>query len=221
MFDAVALRGFTTSLTVNTSKMNAAQASATMARVARRERDRVIGETRARSGFTPPYRQVVDGTEGAALDSVRPDGHILLAFQYLAEVAEDTYNALVNRSPRDSGEYIRGIIILIDGAEAPLTSISATTREVRIVASVPYARRLEIGRRRGGGFFVLQVGPFIVKETAETARYLFGSLASITFEYVDLTGAYSLRTARSHRRVRGRLVTDVRYPAITIIPRTA
>ncbi len=221
MFDATALRGFVNQLQVDTSKLNAAQSKALLVRVATAERDRVIGDARARSGFPPAYRQVVDGREGASLETVRPDGTILFAWQYLAEIVDDTYNALVNRSPRDKGQYVAGLITLLDGVEAPLSTVSADTREIRIVASVPYARRLEIGRRRGGGAFVLQVAPHIVEETAIVARKLFGTLASVTFGYSDLTGAYALRTSSSHRRHRGRLVTDVRYPTITITPRTA
>lgn len=221
MFDATALRGFVNQLQVDTARLNAEQSTALLARVARGERDRVIGEAKSRSGFAPAYRQVVDGQEGAVLEAVRPDGVILFAWQYLAEIAQDTLEALRNRSPRDSGRYIAGLIMLVDDQEAGADAVTAETRDVKIVATAPYSRRLEVGKRRDGSAFVQQVAPHIVEETAIVARKLFGTLVSISFGYVDLSSAYALRTSASHRRVRGRLVTDVRYPAITLTPRTA
>ena len=221
MFPATALRGFINSLQVNVAGGNAKEASALLARVAAGERDRVLTQQRARSGLVPQYRQIVDGVEGAPLTTVNPGGVIVFAWQYFAEIVRDTHEALVRRSPRDSGAYIAGLIILIDGREAGIETIDAETREVRIVASVPYARRLEVGKRKSGGAFVLQVPSHIVEESAIVARRLAGNLASFSFTYVDLSDAYSLRRRSGHRRRAGRVQTDVRYPAILITPRTA
>ena len=217
MFDATSLRGFVNTLTVNTQALNADAATDLLVRTATAARDRVLGGVPRPSG----YRQIVDGAEGAPLTDVKPDGVIVFAWQYLGEVVQDTYGALVNRSPRDTGEYIAGILVLVDGQEASADAITADTAEVFIVASVPYARRLEVGKRKSGGSFVVQVAPHIVEETAIVARQLYGDLAAITFTYVDLSDAYGLRTAASHRRRHGRLVTDVQYPAIRIVPRSA
>ena len=221
MFTAAALRGFITTLQVNVAGLNAEQSSALLARVAAGERDRVLTEQAGRSGLAPLYRQIVDGEDGAPLAAVKPDGVIVFAWQYLGEIVRDTYEALIKRSPRDSGAYIAGLVILVDGEEAGLEAIDINTREVRIVASVPYARRLEVGTRRGGGSFVLQVPSHIVEETAIVARRLAGALAAISFTYADLSDAYTLRRSSGHRRRHGRLQADVRYPAILIRPRTA
>lgn len=221
MFTAAALRGFVNTLQVDVAGLNARESSALLARVAAAERDRVLIQQTGRSGLAPQFRQVVDGAEGTPLSAVRPDGVIVFAWTYLAEVVRDTYDALVKRAPRDSGAYIAGLIILVDGREAGLDAIIAKTREVRIVASVPYARRLEVGKRRSGGPFVVQVPSHIVEETAIVARRLAGDLASISFNYVDLTDGYTLRRASRHRRRLGRTHRDVRYPAILITPRSA
>ena len=221
MFSRTALRGFINTLQVNVADRNAKEASALLARVAADERDRVLAEQRARSGLAPRYRQIVDGVEDAPLALVRPDGVIVFAWQYLAEIVRDTHEALIRRSPRDSGAYIAGLIILVDGQEAGIETIDADTRAVHIVASVPYARRLEVGKRKAGGPFVLQVPSHIVEETAIVARRLAGNLASFSFTYVDLSDAYALRRRSGHRRRAGRIQSDVRYPAILITPRTA
>jgi hypothetical protein len=217
MLTAEALRGFVNTLTVNAVRLNAEQAQAALVREAAAARDRVLAGKPRPSG----YRQIVDGIEGATLTAVKPDGVIVFAWQYLGAVVQEIRAALIARSPRDTGEYIAGIVTLVDGHEGDPEAIDSEAREVQIVATVPYARRLEVGKRKDGSPFVVQVAPHIVEETAIVGRRLYGDLAMITFGYVDLSDAYALRTAASHRRVRGRLVTDVRYPAITIVPRTA
>jgi hypothetical protein len=217
MFTTAALKGFETHLTVNATGLTREASKELLVKTAVQARNRVLHGTPKPSG----YRQVVDGREGAALDAVRPDGTILFAWQYLAEVAEDTLGALENRSPHHSGAYILGLRVYVNGSETELAEINSDTREVRIVATVPYARRLEVGKRKSGGPFVLQVRPHIVEQTAIVARKLYGSLADIRFGYVDLTNAYHLRTSASHRRVRSRTITDVQYPAIIITPRLA
>ena len=220
MFSAAALRGFVTTLQVNVAGLNDKESSALLARVAAGERDRVLAEQGGRSGLVPLYRQIVDGVEGAPLTNVKPAGVIVFAWQYLAEVVRDTYDALIKRSPRDSGAYIAGLILLVDGQETGLEKIGANTREVRIVASVPYARRLEVGKRKGGGSFVLQVPSHIVEETAIVARRLVGQIASFDFSYSNLSDVYTLRRSSSRRR-RGHASAEVRYPTIVIRPRSA
>jgi hypothetical protein len=221
MFWAADLRGFISSLQVNIADRNAKEASALLARVAAAERDRALTQQRAWSGLAPRYRQVVDGMDRASLTIVRPDDVIVFTWQYLAEIVRDTYEALVRRSPRDSGAYITGLIILVDGQEARIETIDADTRAVHIIASVPYARRLEVGKRKARGPFVPQVPSHIVEETATVARRLAGNLASFSFTCVDLSDAYALRRRSGHHRRAGRVRTDVRYPAIVITPRTA
>jgi hypothetical protein len=217
MFTAEQLRGFVNTLTVQTSALNADAAKALLVSTAGAARDRVLNGSPRPTGF----RQVVDGIEGAALAAVRPDGVIVFAWQYLGEVVVDTYGALVNRAPRDSGEYIAGILVLADGAEAAPEEVTGDVREVVIVASAPYARRLEIGKRRDGSPFVVQVAAHIVQETAAVAKRLWGDLADFEFTYVSLSDGYRLRTARSHRRRRGVTVSEMEYPAIRVTPRQA
>jgi hypothetical protein len=189
-----------------------------MVRTAEAARARVLAEQIGRSGNAPLYRQIVDGQEGAALEAVRPDGVIVFAWSYIREVAADTFDMLRRRSPRDSGEFIRGILILVDGQQADASAITLETRQITIVASAPYSRRLEVGKHRSGGPFVVSVAPHFIEETAIVAARLFGDLAKITFGYVDLSNAYSPRHASEHRK---RAEAAIQYPAITITPRVA
>lgn len=217
MFTAQAIRGFVNTLQVDVSKLNADAAKALLIQTAEAARLRVL------SGSPKPtsYRQVVDGIDGAALTAVRPDGVIVFAWQYLREVVTDTYAALVDRSPRRSGGYIAGIKVLIDGEEGSPADIGGDVKEVVIVATVPYSRRLEVGKRRDGKPFIVQVKPHIVEETAIVARRLWGDLATFEYTVVALSNAYQLKTQASVRRRRGVTITDLEYPAIRITPRQA
>lgn len=229
MFTAEKLGGFIRTLEVASLSLPAAQGKAAIQRVAIAERDRVLAEQKARSGLAPTYRQIVDGVLGAPLDAAEATSTVVFVWQYHLEVVRDTLQALISRSPVLSGNYVRSIILLVDGTQAELgpngeiegAGIGAETREVVIVATADYARRLEVGKRKDGSPVVRQVAPHIVEETAIVARRLFGTVATITFAYVEISNPYVLKRASSHRRVRGRLVTEMTYPAIRISPRIA
>lgn len=227
-----AIKTFISSIEVNVKNLSEADSKKALVMTAVHERERVINLTKKRSGFEPLYRQIVDGREGAPLEAVKPNGKIIFAWQYAVEVATDTLSALVNRSPYDEGHYISGLIVLLDGKEGLLSQVNVSTKLIQIVASVPYARRLEVGKRDDGSPFVLQVKPHIVEETAIVARKLYNKLAEITFGYMDLTDAYRLGPMgrrKRHLRKNGtwytsptlRKETHVRYPVISIRPRVA
>jgi hypothetical protein len=242
MFNAQALRSFANTLTVNVKGLTAEAAKNALVRTAEVERDRVTAQHTARSGIAPLYRQIVDGIEGAPFVAVRPDGVIVLAWQLLREVVADTHGALVNRSPRLTGAYIAGLLILVDGVVGTIADITIDTKQVVIVATVVYSRRLEVGKKKSGAPFVVQVAPHIVRETAEVAKSLYGNVAAIEFLMVDAAEvpglqAYTLKLAesrrprrlingvwrrqRAERRLHGKIETQVRYPAISIRPRVA
>lgn len=198
------------------------------------ERRRVLSEQTGRAGgIAPLLRVVVDNKADPTLASVEANSRVVLAWNYMPEVGIKTYQALVERSPKQTGDYIAGLLTFIDGEPAGLNTITFDTQEVRIVASVPYARRLEIGKDKLGKPFVKQVAPHIVEETTYVARRIYGDLALFAYQYVELTGAFALsakgqmprhfengkwRYGRTPRTRQGQLETDVRYPAILITP---
>jgi hypothetical protein len=230
MFTAEKWRGFTRELEVNVAALTADATRAAMVETATAARARVLGGNPKPTG----YRQIVDGVENAPLTAVRPDGVIIFAWQYLGAIAQDTYDALVNRAPHLTGRYAAGIQLLIDGVPGTPDDIGPDAKEVHIVASVPYARRLEVGKTKAGRSFVVQVPPHIVEETASVARRLWGTAATFQFTYVDLREAYELKTpagwrrkyrveavGNGRRRVLSHVQKALRYPAIKITPRSA
>jgi hypothetical protein len=198
-------------------------------------RQEVVTRESARSGGIAPLgTQVIDGVRDAPLSAIQPDSVIVLIWNYLPEVATRTYEALVQRSPRDTGRYIEGLLVFIDSEPGDPRAITNDTRQVQIVASVPYARRLEVGKDERGRPWVKQVAPHIVEETAIVAKRKFGDLANVTYMYADLSNAWALsqqgmiprhfeggtwRYGHTPRTRRGLLETHVRYPAILIVPR--
>jgi hypothetical protein len=236
------LRGFINTLTVASVERTAEASRQLLIETAIRERDRVIAEAMARSGFRPVYRQIVDGVVDAPLEAVRPDGIIVFSWQYLREVVRDILTALVARSPVLTGAYVESISVFVDDVELPRTidlehildAIDISAQRVIIVPTVPYARRLEVGKTKSGRPFVVQVKPHIVEETAITMRRLYGTLVDVEFNYVDLSDAHLLTPAGRYARhfEQGRWVHDksprlrhgkpeiyVRYPAIILSPR--
>jgi hypothetical protein len=220
LFPPGKLKAWQQSILTDVSNKTDAAARAALRRQAAIEKARVLAEQTARSGgIEPLLRQLVDGKEDKTLATVRANSIIVLDWTYTPEVARRTYAALIDRSPKESGDYVRGLLIFVDEEPAGFDAITLNTREVRFVASVDYARRLEVGHDASGQPWVKQVAPHIVEETAIVANRKFGNLARITYNYVDLVPAYQLKNPANWRRRHARLDTEVHYPAIFIVPK--
>ena len=109
------------------------------------------------------------------------------------------------RSPRVSGRYIRGHRLFIDGGEFIGKDIPVGAEEYTFINTVPYARKIEIGKTKSGRAFVLQVPNRIYERTAKDARRRVGNSVDVKFTYTSLSGAAS----------RGN-----RFPAIIVRPRS-
>jgi hypothetical protein len=209
------LAAFRQTLTVTVPAQNAALARRMMAETAERERARVIAAQTARGGVAPTTATVVDGRRGADFESVRPDGTILIEFGYVREVATRCYEALAQAAPRDEGHWLVGLKVLVDGVEREEGQpIPHMARDVKLVATVPYARRLEIGKTSFGDPFVLDDEDYrLVERTARRMAKFYAEVAQVTFAYIDLRGAHQLTNAGARA---GKGGGQVRYPAIVI-----
>ncbi len=214
--------GWTTTIGVQVKGLLAEQSKKLVVKTAMDAVRRVEVEQTARSGgVTPTYRQVVDGKVGAPFSDVLPDGTIVLNWYYVREAARDTLHALVARSPVDSGDYVDSITMTADGVTIEdVNQIGTDAKVVNILPTVPYSRKLEVGLRKDGTPFSVQVPPHIVEETTYTMRKIWGDVCVIDFNYVDIADPYKLKDARGWRRQYGRMVTHTRYPAIFIKPRS-
>jgi len=194
-------------------KYGVAALPAITARVAREELAKVMAEAPA------PYRQFVDGAEGAPLEHVRPGGVIMFKFSRIAPVIDWIYEELLRRSPvgPDKGGHYRDDHWLfvngekVDVPELERTAVIKPGSEIIIIDARPYARKIEAGAS-------LQAPDGVYELTATAARNRF-PFAEIAFGYRPaLAGAQRLLST-SHRSEHHRAAAkkaDNRYPAIII-----
>jgi hypothetical protein len=173
-----------------------------------------IGEAKAinRSifGAVPPFTVTVDGNQNAPLNSVNPDGGtIIVEFELVGEVLQWIAETLVERSPVVSGDYKRGHTLYADGIEIDPFGVVPQASQYVFTNSVPYTRKIEIGKTESGRDFVVQVANRIYERTADDAKAKFGNQAKIRFTYQSLQGgaigkwaasASAQRLASRHKR---------------------
>jgi hypothetical protein len=161
-------------------------------------------------GRVPPYTVTVDGHEGAPLDSVKPDGgNITVEFELIGGVLAWIAQTLLDRSPVVSGAYRKGHTLFADGGEVDAFGTVPPADQYVFTNSVPYARKIEIGKTEAGRDFVIQVQNRIYERTAADAIAKFGNQARIRFTYQPLQGgavgqwassASAQRLAARHKR---------------------
>lgn len=221
MFDRRAVDAFTRELTVASRDLTERQAREALHDTARRERARVIGEQSTRAGGIAPTSEViVDGHRRARIEEAEARSTIVIEYEYLREAVVEILRALAARSPQRSGRYLRSFMVIVDGQRtADYEDVKHNSREIVIVNTTPYSRRLEVGKRKDGRPFVIQVRPKIIEQTAMAASRRFGNIARVRPTYVtadqypDLP-AYVVGVERGRRR---KLVREpMRYPAIRI-----
>jgi hypothetical protein len=159
-----------------------------VAAFAQKEIDAADDQNRRALGAVPPRTVTVDGREGAPLNSVNPDhGTIIAEWQLVGDVLTWIYATLRARSPRLTGGYIEGHIMLADGEEAD-PDHAPMASEFVFLNNRLYARKIEIGKTEAGRDFVIQVPNRIYERTAQDASARFGNIAKIRFSYRSGSG---------------------------------
>lgn len=167
-------------------------------------------------GRLPPKTITVDGSEGAALESVNPDGgSIIIEWEIVTDVLIWIAQTLIERSPTVSGAYKKSHTLLADGQEVRIGSDIPPADEYTFINLVPYARRVEIGTTKSGRAFLIQVPNRIYERTAKDASARFGNIADIKFGYREAANAYTLKHSAGRRKDRAR-GSAVSSPAIIV-----
>lgn len=169
--------------------------SAHLARIARRERDKLI-----RSGeASADYATIVDGTPGAAEEQVRPDGVIVYLFNSLGRAVTAALGQAMALSPSKSGDYRRAWMLAVNGSryEGRIDDIPPNA-EVTIVNSLPYHRKLEVvgGRGRSGASRILD-------RVAQATRREF-PVVRVQRTFVNLTPAFQFKSYETPYRLQGK-----------------
>ena len=159
-------------------------------------------------GRLPPKTISVDGRRGAALDTVKPSGGLIVAeWELFGEVLAWIGQTLRDRSPRVSGAYRNAHTLFADGVETEIGVEVPQADVYTFINLTPYARKLEVGKTESGRDFLIHVPNRIYERTYRDARARFGNTAKIAFGYETQTGAYRLKfnqVSRSWDTAQGR-----------------
>lgn len=176
------------------------QAAAAFARAEIHEAD---DANRRILGRLPPKTISVDGRRGAALETVKPSGGLIVAeWELFGEVLAWIGQTLRDRSPRVSGDYGNGHTLFADGVETVIGTDVPEADVYTFINLMPYARKLEVGKTESGRDFLIQVPNRIYERTYRDAKARFGNQAKITFGYETQTGAYRLKFDQRSRHFR-------------------
>ncbi len=144
-----------------------------------------------------PYRQYVDGREGASLESVVPGGNILFRFARIGFILDWIYAQIYRISPVRTGAYRADHQLYVNGARVtPETAATLNIppgAECWLINTKPYARRLEHG-------WSTQAPDGVYEITAVAAKARFPA-TDITFVYTEMGSIGPvIHGAFSHRR---------------------
>jgi hypothetical protein len=137
-------------------------------------------------GVVPPYEVYVDGREGAALTSVKPDGVIRAEFELVNEALAWIYQQLETHSPRLTGHYASSHVLFADGTETSVNA-PAPAQEYVFVNTTPYARKLEGDKKTGRPPSSPQAPDGVYQAVATLARK-FSNVAKVSFAYQTVAG---------------------------------
>jgi hypothetical protein len=186
-----------------------------------KDRHRQVLETDPRpAGFT----RYVDGVQGAAEEAVRADGVIVYDYPRLPIAVEFAIERLREFSPVKTGRYRDSHTIYINGS--PVKSLAGWKPgdEVVITNTLPYARKIEIGKMKLHG----DGSPQVYERAVVATNRRYGNLAKALFDYRGVVGGEAVNpfgiAKRTKRGSNGRFVanggssahnvSDVRFPAI-------
>lgn len=126
---------------------------------------------------------------------------------------------LRRRSPVLSGEYRDAHQLwgdgefLMDAADVKDDTSIPDADEYSFTNTVPYARKIEIGKTKSGRDFVIQVPSHLYERTAQDAAQRFEGVAEISYEVRAVIGPE--QTPQRHAR-RPHNKPDVRFPSIVV-----
>lgn len=133
-------------------------------------------------GRVPATRIVVDGSEGAPISSVKPDGVVFAEFELIQDVLEYIASQLQAHSPVLTGRYEKSHTLFADGEEVPPGTVIPLADEYVFINSQPYARKIERGLSSQSPEGVYQV-------VAVLAQRRFGNnIARITYTFRTAVG---------------------------------
>lgn len=153
------------------------------------------------------WQQFVDGIEGGRFEAVKGNGVIIIDYDRLDVVVQFAMETLFDKSPVLSGAYRNSHTIFVDGVAVTNLKDRFAGGEVVISNTVPYARKIELGRMtmRAAG------SDHVYAQAEQIVRRRFGNVADVRFTYRGIIGT-AIATSRDHGK------SGLRYPALAISP---
>ncbi|WP_157234968.1 hypothetical protein [Methylosinus sp. LW4] len=190
------------------------------ARMAREDIAKVDRDNAQAAGGALRRTDYVAGAEVAAIpDFVDPESTISARWEVASGAVAYAESLLEVAGPRRSGAYRKQHAIYADGvAVASVADVPPGAREVLIVSLVPYARKIERGRKKYAPGAVYQSVAALV-----AARY--GNVARVKFTFaapegpapaLDAWAASRSSAVSNSRKRRAQIAKDLRNPAILI-----
>lgn len=177
-----------------------------LATLAKEAVSQVTMMNRAAIGYDVGRKIIVDGREGASIDSVKIGGTVVALFAVHEAAVDFAWETLAGLSPVDMRPDADDIVfrdrhlMLVNGVEVGPPPVKIEPDDVvTFVNLLPYARRLEKGWSK-------KQAPDGVYEVASAIiRARFGKLVTVKFGYGSFLGATATR--------------DNRYPFIELSPK--
>jgi hypothetical protein len=165
-------------------------------------------------GRVPPRKTYVDGREGAALETVRPDGVIVAEWEIISDFISWIGEQLVANSPRLTGRYASSHTKFADGEEVPLGDDVPFADEIVFLNIQPYARKIEGDGNR-------------VPESKQSPEGVYRKVAALAQREARLRGIANVRVTFSFRTALGPSIiggrrgnrSQARNPAIIVTVR--
>lgn len=139
-------------------------------------------------GHDVQYRTWVDGAESANLENVKFGGTITARWQLGSGVVAYIWELLQGAGPRRTGRYRDSVRLFVDGRETRDPRDAEGAHEALFVPGVPYARKIERGKK---GY----APGHVYEAVAAQAKGRYSNVARIRFTYVpdDLMNEYARR----------------------------
>lgn len=205
------LGGLSRELTLSVQGLTGPEAQRSLARFARAERDKVVAAKVERTGLAPKYITAVNGRVGLSEDAVTLPGPIVYTFDTGSEIATYLLDFLKERSPKLTGDYIRGFRFIQAGRYVDALALRPSA-PFYIVNIRPFSRKIEVGAMK------MSVPPHIFEDASQAARRRYGNVAKFRVQYLDLVDGYVLKGRGKRRRGKSRAGERMRYPAVLVEP---
>lgn len=127
-------------------------------------------------GRVPPHETYVDRRRGAPLESVKPEGTIVIEFDLLDDLFAWIGEQLVKHAPVLTGRFQRSFAFFADGVEIEPGAALNTAQEYVFLNTQPYARKIERGQSD-------QAPDGVFEAVAALAKKRFGNVVNIRFSY--------------------------------------